>query len=118
MDLHLRPVHAGTGENFFPAPGLLPFLANAKRMNFGLTLRPSARFRFDETLIYIDWERRAGSVPPPSSAGAKCFQQLPESREMNYQLHKRTVSAADSRLQRDHRQTPSFSMCKRSLGVR
>src|SRR6266446_2290963 len=42
----------GTGENFFPAPGLLPFLANANRVNFGLTLRPSARLRFDETLIY------------------------------------------------------------------
>jgi hypothetical protein len=52
----------GIGENFFPAPGLLPFLANTRRVNFGLTLRPSARFRFDETLIYYRLGTRAGWV--------------------------------------------------------
>jgi len=78
----------GTGENFFPAPGLLPFLANAKRMNFGLTLRPSARFRFDETLIYYRLGTRAGSVPPPSSAGQSVFNNYLNRAKLNYQFTK------------------------------
>src|SRR5882762_5471090 len=78
----------GTGENFFPAPGLLPFLANAKRMNFGLTLRPSARFRFDETLIYYRLGTRAGSLIPPSSAGQSVFNNYLNRAKLNYQFTK------------------------------
>src|SRR5216684_7061456 len=76
----------GTGENFFPAPGLLPFLANANRVNFGLTLRPSARFRFDETLIYYRLGTRAGTVTPPSSAGQSVFNNYLNRAKLNYQF--------------------------------
>jgi hypothetical protein len=78
----------GTGENFFPAPGLLPFLANANRVNFGLTLRPSARFRFDETLIYYRLGTRAGSVTPPFKPGQSVFNNYLNRAKLNYQFTK------------------------------
>src|SRR5712692_8740841 len=78
----------GIGENFFPAPGLLPFLANTRRVNFGLTLRPSARFRFDETLIFYRLGTRAGWVTPPFSPGQSVFNNYLYRAKMNYQFTK------------------------------
>jgi len=78
----------GIGENFFPAPGLLPFLANARRVNFGLTLRPSARFRFDETLIFYRLGTRAGWVTPPFSPGQSVFNNYLNRAKLNYQFTK------------------------------
>jgi hypothetical protein len=78
----------GIGENFFPAPGLLPFLANSKRVNFGLTLRPSARFRFDETLIYSRLGTRAGWVTAPFSPGQSAFNNYLNRAKLNYQFTK------------------------------
>jgi hypothetical protein len=78
----------GIGENFFPAPGLLPFLANVRRVNFGLTLRPSARFRFDETLIYYRLGTRAGWVTPPFSPGQSVFNNYLNRAKLNYQFTK------------------------------
>src|SRR5258708_4533676 len=63
----------GIGENFFPAPSLAPFLGSTKRVNFGFTLRPSSRFRLDETLIYSRLGTRAGAGAPPLSAGQNVF---------------------------------------------
>ena len=78
----------GIQVNFFPAPGLLPFLANATRVNFGLTLRPSARFRFDETLIYYRLGTRAGAVAPPFSPGRNVFNNYLNRSRLNYQFTK------------------------------
>jgi uncharacterized protein DUF5916 len=78
----------GIGENFFPAPGLLPFLANTRRVNFGLTLRPSSRFRFDETLIYYRLGTRAGWVTPPFSPGQSVFNNYLNRTKLNYQFTK------------------------------
>jgi hypothetical protein len=78
----------GIGENFFPAPGLSPFLANSKRVNFGLTLRPSARFRFDETLIYYRLGTRAGWTTPPFSPGQSVFNNYLNRAKFNYQFTK------------------------------
>jgi len=78
----------GIQVNFIPAPGLLPFLANAKRVNFGLTLRPSARFRFDETLIYYRLGTRAGWVTPPFSTGQGVLNNYLNRAKLNYQFTK------------------------------
>jgi Domain of unknown function (DUF5916) len=78
----------GIGENFFPAPGLLPFLANTKRANFALTLRPSARFRFDETLIYSRLGTRSGWTTPPFTPGQSIFNNYLNRAKLNYQFTK------------------------------
>ena len=78
----------GIGENFFPAPGVLPFLANTRRVNFGLTLRPSARFRFDETLIYYRLGTRAGWTEPPFAPGQSVFNNYLNRAKLNYQFTK------------------------------
>jgi len=78
----------GIGENFFPAPGILPFLGNINRVNFGFTLRPSSRLRLDETLIYYRLGTRDGSVPPPFSAGHSIFNNYLNRAKFNYQFTK------------------------------
>lgn len=78
----------GIGENYYPAPGLLPFLANSRRVNFGLTLRPSSRFRFDETLIYYRLGTRAGWTTPPFSPGQAVFNNYLNRVKLNYQFTK------------------------------
>jgi hypothetical protein len=78
----------GIQINFFPAPGLSPFLANARRVNFGLTLRPSARLRFDETLIYYRLGTRAGWTTPPFSPGQSVFNNYLNRAKLNYQFTK------------------------------
>ena len=78
----------GIGENFFPPPGLSPFLANSRRVNFALTLRPSSRFRFDETLIYYRLGTRAGWTTPPFSPGQSIFNNYLNRAKLNYQFTK------------------------------
>jgi uncharacterized protein DUF5916 len=78
----------GIGENFFPAPGILPFLGNVQRVNFGFTLRPSSRLRLDETLIYYRMGTRDGWVTPPFSPGQSIFNNYLNRTKLNYQFTK------------------------------
>jgi len=78
----------GIGENFFPAPGLLPFLGNARRVNFGFSLRPSSRFRLDETFIYSKLGTRGGSTPQGSMPGHNIFNNYLNRTKLNYQFTK------------------------------
>ncbi len=84
----------GIGENFFPAvqqppsPPLLPFLGNTKRVTFGFTLRPSSRFRLDETLIYYRLGTRPGTLAPPFTAGQSVFNNYLNRTKLNYQFTK------------------------------
>jgi hypothetical protein len=81
----------GIGENFFPAQSLVPFqpfLGNTKRVNFGFTLRPSSRFRLDETLIYYRLGTRDGWVTPPFSPGQSVFNNYLNRAKLNYQFTK------------------------------
>ena len=79
---------SGIGENFFPPLGLSPFLANSRRVNFALTLRPSSRFRFDETLIYYRLGTRAGWTTPPFTPGQSVFNNYLNRAKLNYQFTK------------------------------
>lgn len=45
-------VEAGTDINYYPAPGLAPFLADAVGAEVGVTLRPSTRLRLDQSYLY------------------------------------------------------------------
>jgi hypothetical protein len=76
----------GTGENYFPAAPLLPFLGNTKRLNLGFTLRPSSRFRLDETYIYYRLGNRAGSTPPGFTPGSAIFNNHLMRSKFNYQF--------------------------------
>jgi hypothetical protein len=81
----------GTGENFFPAQSLVPFqpfLGSTKRVNFGFTLRPSSRFRLDETLIYYRLGTRAGWITPPFTPGQSVFNNYLNRAKLNYQFTK------------------------------
>jgi hypothetical protein len=55
----------GTNVNYFPAQGLLPFLASSSDASAGITLRPSSRLRVEETYLYD----RLGTLSNPKSAG-------------------------------------------------
>jgi len=78
----------GLGENFFPPSGISPFLGNVQKINFGLTLRPSSRFRFDETLIYYRLGTRAGWTTPPFTPGQSVFNNYLNRAKLNYQFTK------------------------------
>jgi Domain of unknown function (DUF5916) len=84
----------GTGEDFFPAraappaPQIAPFLGNTKRLNMGFTLRPSSRFRFDETYIYTRLGTREGSTPAGFAAGHSIFNNHLMRSKLNYQFTK------------------------------
>jgi hypothetical protein len=87
----------GIGENFFPAvqqpplppvPLFSPFLGNTRRVNFGFTLRPSSRFRFDETYIYSRLGTRNGSTPPGFKPGQNIFNNHLMRAKLNYQFTK------------------------------
>ena len=76
----------GTGENFFPATGLAPFLGNVNRVNMGFTVRPSARFRVDETAIYYRLGTRDGSTPTGFDPGHPVFNNYLLRTKVNYQF--------------------------------
>jgi len=76
----------GTGENFFPASGLAPFLGNVNRVNLGFTVRPSARFRIDETAIYYRLGTRNGSTPATFDPGHPVFNNYLLRTKFNYQF--------------------------------
>lgn len=79
----------GVGENYFPGGNLEPFLANVKRLNLGFTLRPSSRFRIDETGIFYRLGTREGSTPPGFAPGQSIFNNYLLRSKVNYQFSRR-----------------------------
>lgn len=42
----------GTAVNYYPSAGQLPFLADSREINLGVTIKPRARLRVEETYIF------------------------------------------------------------------
>jgi hypothetical protein len=78
----------GTGENYYPSGDLLPFLGNVKRFNLGFTVRPSSRFRLDETAIYYRLGTREGSTPAGFLPDRSIFNNYLLRTKLNYQFTK------------------------------
>jgi uncharacterized protein DUF5916 len=79
---------AGTGENFVPATGFAPFLADTRNAQFGLTFRPTPRLRLDETYLYTRLATRSGSTPAGFAAGTPIFNNHIWRSKLNYQFTK------------------------------
>jgi hypothetical protein len=52
----------GTGVNYYPAPGVRPFLAADSEGVLGLTLRPTAQIKWDQTYLYSRLATLPGGV--------------------------------------------------------
>jgi len=85
----------GIRQDYFPAAPLIPFLGNKQQLNAGFTLRPFARFRFDQTYIYTRLGTRVsplatsnGSPPVAVSSGQNIFNNHLMRSKLNYQFTK------------------------------
>jgi len=76
----------GTDVNFFPAPGLAPFLAESASGSFTLTLRPTQRLRLDNVYIYTSLGTRNGSMPLRGPVSASIFNNHIARWKLNYQF--------------------------------
>jgi hypothetical protein len=77
----------GTDVNFDPAPGLDPFLAKAWEAEIQLTLRPTPRFRFEQTYIYSNLTTSKNSKLPGNFTSASSVFNNPIVRwKLNYQF--------------------------------
>ncbi len=72
--LNLRgSVDWGGQINYYPSGGLAPFLAQSMGVEAGMTLKPIARLRLDESYIYAALSTRDDAVPPGSTPGETIF---------------------------------------------
>lgn len=78
----------GAGINFFPAGELPPFRANSVDGYLGLTLRPTTRFRIDQTYLYSRLGTRPDSAPPGTPLGASIFNNHLLRSKLNYQFNR------------------------------
>jgi len=76
----------GTGINYYPAPGLPPFLADMQEVESGVTLRPTPRLRLDETYIFARLSSRDGTVLPTGAAEGDIFNNHILRSRVNYQF--------------------------------
>ena len=63
----------GTRINYYPAPGLDPFLASARRGGVGLTIRPSSQLRLTETYLYSRLASQDGVAQVQRTPGGDIF---------------------------------------------
>lgn len=73
--------NASTRPNYYPAPGLVPFLGNSTELFLGLTLQPTSALRFEETYFYT----RLTARPDSPGAGRVFTNPIVRSR-VNYQF--------------------------------
>jgi hypothetical protein len=78
----------GTRTNYFPPAPLLPFLAGGKSAELDFTIRPTPRFRFDQTYLYTRFGTLEGSTPAGTRVGANIFNNHILRSKVNYQFTK------------------------------
>ena len=63
----------GTEINYYPGPGMRPFLANGESIEAGLTVKPSPRLRLDQSYLFTRLSTRAPVVTPAGTASGSIF---------------------------------------------
>jgi hypothetical protein len=76
----------GDRTNYFPPFPLDPFLVASRDAEFDFTLRPTPRFRFDQTYLYERLGTLAGSTPSGTEAGASVYNNHLLRSKLNYQF--------------------------------
>jgi hypothetical protein len=78
----------GASVNYYPGPGLEPFLGRMLNMTAGFTLRPTPRTRIDETYMYSGLKAGVASRLPAEFAGAAIFNNHIARTKVNYQFNR------------------------------
>jgi hypothetical protein len=76
----------GRRINYYPTPGLLPFLGDSIRGSVGLTLRPTAQLRWEQSYIYNRLGIGGGSEVATAQEGAAIFNNHLFRSKLNYQF--------------------------------
>ncbi|HZI18993.1 MAG TPA: DUF5916 domain-containing protein [Pyrinomonadaceae bacterium] len=76
----------GSGVNYFPAPGLEPFAADATGGSFGLNFRPTRRFRYEQSYYYTRLAEPRGVVLPDGEGRGTVFENHVLRSKLNYQF--------------------------------
>jgi hypothetical protein len=63
----------GTGINYYPSAGLVPFLGRERSVEASLTLRPLSRLRVDQSYIYSDLTAWGDAPPQFGTPGGRIF---------------------------------------------
>lgn len=76
----------GTEINYYPAPGLEPFLANGASAELGVTVRPVARLRLDQSYLYARLSTRDEGPGCRCAPGGDVFRNHILRTRANYQF--------------------------------
>jgi hypothetical protein len=76
----------GASINYYPAPGVAPFLGQSERLNLGMVLRPASRLIVENTYI-LSRLRHSGAFAVPGQAGpGSVFNNHLARSKLNYQF--------------------------------
>ena len=78
----------GTAVNYYPAQGVRPFLAAASEGVLGLTLRPTAQIKWDQTYLYSRLATMPGGVPESIAGLPVVFTNHMLRSKVNYQFNR------------------------------
>lgn len=79
----------GQDVNYYPGPGLTPFLGSMRRMTAGFTLRPGARLRIQERYLYSSLSTGKESGLDDSPDGTSIFNNHILRSKVNYNFDRR-----------------------------
>jgi len=76
----------GTGVNYFPGPGIDPFLGDRRQVAVGVTISPMPRLKIDEILIYDDLYTR--NAVGSADEGSLVFRNPISRTKVNFQFNR------------------------------